>query len=128
VVDDQLGDDAQTPLMRRVHEATEFLHRTVGRVHLAVVADIVTVVAQRRGIERHQPDRGDAKVTHVIELLRQALEIADPVIVRVEERLDVNLIDDGVTVPLRIAAIDHRVVASYVEFKGMFGIPVPIPA
>ncbi len=112
VVDDELGDDAQAPLMRRRHESAKVLHRPVGGIDVAVIGDVVPVVAQGRRVERHQPDRRHAEVADIVELLGQALEVADPVIRRVEERLDVDLVDDGVTVPLRIAAIDHRVAAS----------------
>ena len=112
VIDDQLGDDAQAALVGGLHEVPEILHRPVGGIDVAVIGDVVAVVAQGRGIERHDPERRDAEIADVIEFLGQALEIADPVIRRIEERLDVNLVDDGVTVPLRIAAIDHPVAAS----------------
>ena len=49
---------------RRCASATKALKsfmRAVGRVDRAVVGDVVAVVAQRRGVERHQPDRGDAR-------------------------------------------------------------------
>ena len=78
--------------------------RAVGRVDALVVGDVVAVVAQRRGIERQQPQRRDAEVLQIVELAPQALEIADAVIVGIEERLDVQLIDDRVLVPQRIAA------------------------
>jgi hypothetical protein len=38
----------------------------------------------------------------VVELLGEAREVADPVAVAVEERLDVRLVDDGVLVPERV--------------------------
>ena len=117
VVDDELGDDAQAALVGGVHEGAELLHRPVGGVDALVIGDVVAIIAERRGVERHQPDRRDAEVADVIEPLRQPLEVADPVIVRVEERLDVDLVDDGVPVPLRIAAIDHRVAASSMKSK-----------
>ena len=112
VIDHELGDDAQAALVGSVHEGPEILHGAVGGVDVAIVGDVVAVVPQGRGIERHQPDRRDAEVADVVELLRQPLEVADAVIRRVEEGLDVDLVDNGVAVPLRVAAIDHRVAAS----------------
>src|SRR5205085_10613060 len=53
----------------------------------------------RGPIEREQPENVDAEVLQVVELARQSLEIADAVVVRVEERLDVRLVDDAVFVP-----------------------------
>ena len=51
-------------------KALKSLERAVGRVDLGVVGDVVAVVAQRRGIERQQPERGDAEVLQVVELAR----------------------------------------------------------
>ena len=67
-----------------------------------IVRDVVAVVSERRGIKRQQPDRVDAEILDVIELLNQPLEVADAVVVRIEERSDVQLVDDGVLVPVRI--------------------------
>ena len=46
------------------------------------------------------------EVLEVVELLDQAGEVADPVVVAVEERLDVQLINDGIFVPRRVG-FDH---------------------
>ena len=80
----------------------EVAQRAVVRVDVGVVGDVVAVVAQRRGIERQQPDRGDAEVLQVVELRGQAAEVADAVAVAVEEGPDVDLVDDRVLVPERI--------------------------
>ena len=108
VVDDELGDDADAALVRRLDERLEVVERAVGRVDPAVVRDVVAVVTQRRRIERHHPDRRGAQLLDVVELLRDADEIADAVVGGIEEALDVQLVDDRVAVPLRVAAIDHR--------------------
>ena len=85
--------------MRRPHEAAEVAQRAVGRIDAAVVGDVVAVVAQRGGVERQDPDRIDAELLHVVELLHQPGEVADAVVVAVEEGFDVQLIDDRVLVP-----------------------------
>src|SRR5450432_2011471 len=79
-------------------------------MHAGVVRDIVAVIAQRRWEERKQPDAGYAQVLKVIQLLREAFEIAHAVVVAVKESFDVGFIDDGVFVPQRIAgaACLHR--------------------
>ena len=46
--------------------------------------------------------RVDAEVLDVVELGRHALEVAHAVVVGIEERLDVQLVDDRVLVPERI--------------------------
>ena len=108
VVDDQLGDHPQAAPVRLVDQPPGVLERAVGRVDGAVVGDVVAVVAQRRGVERQQPDRRDAQLLDVVELGDHALEIADAVAVGVEERLDVGLVDDRVLVPVRIGGPGGR--------------------
>ena len=99
VIDDEFGDDAQAAPLGFGDEAAEILHRAEIGIDRAVVGDVVAVVAAGRGIERQQPQRGDAEILQIVELLGQAGEIADAVIVAVGEGLDVQLIDDGVLVP-----------------------------
>src|SRR5262249_16332099 len=45
----------------------------------------------------------DAEVLYVVELAHQAAEVADAVVVAVEERAHVHFVDDGVLVPKRVA-------------------------
>ena len=90
--------------MGRVEEPLERRHRAVVGVDDAVVGDVVPVVAQRRRVERQQPQRGDAEVGQVVEPRREPLEVAGAVAVRVGEGSDVQLVDDGVAVPV----VGHR--------------------
>ena len=53
------------------------------RVDVAVVGNVVAVVAAGARIERQQPQRGDAEVVQIVEPLGQAGEIADAVAVAV---------------------------------------------
>ena len=103
VIDHQLGDDAQLAPLGFLHEAAEVLHRAEVGIDVAIVGDVVAVVAPGRGIERQQPERGDAEVLQIVEPLGQAGEIADAVVVAVGERLDVQLIDDRVLEPELVA-------------------------
>ena len=73
-----------------------------------VVGDVVAVVAQGRGVERQEPEAGDPQVLEIVELPDQAGEVADAVVVAVGERLDVELVDDGVFVPERVGAGSWR--------------------
>jgi hypothetical protein len=57
-------------------------------MHAAVVGDVVAVVTPRRGAERQQPECVDAEIVDVIELRGEAAEIADAVVVAVEEGAD----------------------------------------
>ena len=104
MVDDELGDDPEAAPVRFADELAEVGAGAVVRVDPVIVGDVVAVVAQRRRIERQQPDRVDAEILDVVELLGEAGEIADAVAVAVVERLDVELVDDRVLVPERIVA------------------------
>ncbi len=86
-------------------EQLEVAQRAVLGLDARVVGDVVAVVLARRRVERQQPEGGDAEVGEVVELLGQAREVTRAVAVRVEERADVKLVDDGVLVPERVA---HR--------------------
>ncbi len=81
VVDDQIDDDAHAELFGVVHELDEVAERSVLRVDAVVVGDVVAVVAIGRGIERLQPDAGDAEAGQVVEPPRQPVEVADAVAV-----------------------------------------------
>jgi hypothetical protein len=72
-------------------------------VHAVVVGDVVPVVAQRRGVERQQPECGDPDLVQVVEPLGETAEVTDAVAVAVVERADAQLVDDGVLVPERVA-------------------------
>jgi len=93
---------------RGSHEGPEIGHVAVSGVDVLVVGDVVAVIAQRRGIERQQPQRGDAEILEVVELPRDAGEIADAVVVRIEERLHVQLVYDRVLEPNGIAAVESN--------------------
>ena len=106
VVDDKFGDHLQAEPVRLLQHGAEIIQGAELRMHILVVGDVVAVVLERRRIERHQPDRVDAQVPDVFELGGEALEIADAVVVRIEERFDVDLIDDRVLVPKRVSGLE----------------------
>src|SRR5262245_4284039 len=116
VIDDELGDYPEIAPVRLADERLEIGHLPIGRIDVPIVGNIVPVVAQRRWIERQEPQCRNAKILQIVELVAQALEIADAVIVGVKESLDVQLVDDRVLVPQGIgnraarnrAAIDQR--------------------
>src|SRR6266581_7694886 len=102
VVDDQLGDDAQTPAMSLGYEMLEVLACPVLRVDIVVVSDVIPVILPRRRVEGQQPDRIDAEILDVIQLPGKACKIPYAIVIAVEERADVDFINDCVLVPKRI--------------------------
>ena len=103
MVDDEFGDDPQSALFGFLDEAAEILHRPEIGIDVAIVGDIVAVVAPGGGVERQQPQRGDAEILQVPQFFGQPGKVADTVIVAVGKGLDVELIDNGVLVPERVA-------------------------
>ena len=103
VVDDQLRDHAHAHPVGLADELPEVAAGPVGRMDVKVVGNVVAVVAQRRRIERQQPQAGHSQVLQVREFLNQPGKIANPVIVRVVEGLGMQLIDDRILVPVGIA-------------------------
>ena len=102
VIADELVDDPDAPAVRILHQLADVSERAVHRVDVGVVGDVVTVVAQRRRIERKQPQRVDAEVLQVGQLLDQAAEIAAAIRIAIHEGPHVHLIDERVLVPERI--------------------------
>ena len=107
VIDHQLGHDAQAALVGGGDESLHVGELAVFGMDGAVVADVVAVVDPRRGIEGQQPQRVDAEIGDVVELGDQAGKVADAVIVGIEERLHMQLVDDRILVPERIRGRDH---------------------
>jgi len=99
VVHDQLGDDPQPAIVGRLDERLEVLDVAVGGLDVQIVGNVVAVVSLWGGIRRQQPQRGYAEILQVVELLDEAAEVAYAIVVAVEERLDVQLVQDRVLVP-----------------------------
>src|ERR1043165_7454034 len=99
MVDDEFCDDAQVAPFRLGHEAAEITHRAEIWVDVSVVRYVVTVVAAGTGIEGQKPERGNAEVLQIIKTFPQAGKVADPIIIAVAKRLDMQLIDNGVLEP-----------------------------
>jgi hypothetical protein len=107
VVDDQLGDHPDIPPMCLRQEPIEVVQRAVDGMDVLVIRDVIPVVPKRRRVEGKQPEDVDAESLQVIEFLGEAGEVADAVVVAVEEGAHVRLIDDGVFVPEGIGGERH---------------------
>ncbi len=75
----------------------------------SIVGDVVAVVAKRRRVERQQPQCRGAQILEIVESRDQAGEVTYAVTVRVLKGPQVQLVYDGVFVPvLRIVTEDGR--------------------
>src|SRR5689334_17892154 len=99
VVDDEIDQHADAAALGLSHELDEVAARAEPRIDAVVVRNVVAVVAARRRLEGREPHRVDAERLEVVEPPAQALEVAAAVAACVEERLDVEAVDDRVLVP-----------------------------
>ena len=102
VVHHQVGDHPDPPLVRFVQQHDEVLHRAELGQHRAEVPDVVPAVAQRRVVDRWQPQTVDTEPGEVVELLGQPPEVAGAVPGRVVERPDQHLVEDGSLEPVAV--------------------------
>jgi hypothetical protein len=89
-------------------ELDEIAERAVTRIDAVIVGDVVAVVLARGGLERHQPDRGDAEALQIIEPPQQALEVANAVAIGVHIGADGKAVEYAVLVP---EVVDHALPA-----------------
>src|ERR1700691_2821384 len=85
--------------MRRRQKCLEIINGAVRRVDRRVVGNVVTVVSQWGRVKRQQPDRVDAQLLQVIELVRQPSKISDAVAITIAKRPHVKLVYDRILVP-----------------------------
>ena len=102
MIQDELGDDADSPFVSGFQESLEISESSVIGIDLKVVRDIVPVVTQWRRIERQNPDRCNAEILKIIEFLYETAEVSDTVPVSVPERLYMDLIDNRIFIPERV--------------------------
>jgi hypothetical protein len=114
VVEHEFGDHAQAAAVRFLHKLPKIGQRPVVGMDPGKVGDVVAVVLEGGGIERQQPQAGDAEVVQIIQLRRQAAKIPPAIPVTVGKGPDVQLVEDGVFIPIRIRCL-HRCVLPWGE-------------
>ena len=68
VIQHKLRNHAQPDLMSGIQELFEIVQGAVGRVYGEIVGNIISVVLERRRVERQKPDGGNAKIFEIIQL------------------------------------------------------------
>ena len=85
-----------------MHFRNELCHVLQGPefgAYVLIVADVVAVVCQGRGVGGRDPDHVDAEVVQVGEFVDDAADVADSVAVAVAEGHGPDLVADGVLPP-----------------------------
>ena len=107
VVDDVVENDAHAMLLALGGHAIEIGQRAVHGIDVLVVGNVIAEIDLRRGIAGRDPDGVDAQVVQVAHLRRDALEIADAVIVAVGKAARIDLVEHGVLPPLVALGVDR---------------------
>src|SRR3982751_3460980 len=71
VINDQLGDNAQSALVCGVEERAKIVERSEVWIDVVIIGDVVAVIAQWGWIKGQEPDGGNAELLKIIELLNQ---------------------------------------------------------
>ena len=106
MVHDQVDDQSHVPRLDRCQHPVEVGHGAELLHHLAIVANVVSVVGVRRIVVRRQPDHVDAQLLQIVQARRDALQVADPIAVRVLKRARIDLVDDRFFPPLGLVPVD----------------------
>ena len=99
VIHHQFDHYLHAAMMSSVEERLEVAQRSIRRIDVGVIGDVVSIVAQRRWEEWQKPDAGDAQVLQIVETRQQAGKIADAIVIRIRKRANVQFIDNRVFVP-----------------------------
>jgi len=67
VIHHQIDQNTNAALLGAVGKLDEIAERTVARIDIVIVGDVVTIVPARRSLKRHQPNRGHAQSMQIIE-------------------------------------------------------------
>src|SRR5262249_54984092 len=99
VVDHEIDDDSNTPLLCLIGEVDEIAGTAVLRIHTVVVRDVISVIEIRRRLKRLKPDAGDTESGEIVQTAGNTLEVADSVTVGIHKGPNVQTVDNGVLVP-----------------------------
>ena len=99
VIQYEVHQDADISCVRRINQGFEIGQCAIGFSNAAIVRDIIAIIPQWRGIDRHQPNTIYSKGLQVIELLRNAAQVAMAITIAVFEGPYRDLVKDSVFVP-----------------------------
>src|SRR5208337_3898196 len=102
MIQHHFDDDSDPTAVGGIQQLAEIRQGSVAGVNSVVIRYVVTVVAQRRRKEWHQPDGVDPQFLKISELLLEPLKVSDAVAITVIKSTNVHLLDDCVLVPEHI--------------------------
>src|SRR5260370_4345533 len=103
---DKIQNDPNVAPLRFAHQAVKILHRSVHRVNRFVVGDVVSEIHLRGGKARRDPDGIDPEILQIIQFRRDAVEVADAVVVAVRKTSRVDFVEHRVLPPRMAFGVD----------------------
>jgi len=104
VIHYQIDKHSYAALFTGVCELHKIAEGPILRIDIVAVRDVVSAVAPRRWLKRHQPQSRDSKALQVVKPLHQPFEITHAVPVRIHKRSYGQAVNDGVFIP---EVVDH---------------------
>ena len=89
-------------------ECLEIREGTVNGIDIVVIGNIVAIIAQRRGIERQQPEGCDTQFVQIFQLLGQAGKVAYPARGGIAKGPDMGLVYHRLFIPNRVVLYSWR--------------------
>ena len=89
MVQNEINDDANTPLVGFFNQVFELLNRPKIGVNFEIIGNIVAVIFEGRFKKRHQRQAIDAQILQIIQFFNQPLNVARPIVVAVVKRFDI---------------------------------------
>ena len=99
VVGHDVDEDAQAQRMGIRQQAVRVIECPEHRIDASVIGNVIAPIRHRRHVPGRDPERLDAEVAQVGEMLSDSGDVADPVAITVGKAANVDLVDHGVAPP-----------------------------
>ena len=97
MIDYQIKNDMDIPLLAFCQEGVEIFHSAVGRVNGIVVGDIVFMV-RGTGMDGHQPNAAHTQFLQIVQFRSDTGQIADTVTVGIAEGVYKDLVPGAIVI------------------------------
>src|ERR1700734_1475542 len=103
----KIHDDAHAMLLAIRHHAVEIGQRSVHRIDVFIISDVIAKIDLRRRIAGRNPDRVYSEVMQVLHLGSDAIQIADAIVIAVGKTARIDFIEDSMLPPLVAFGVDR---------------------
>ena len=100
MVHDEVQDDFDVPLLRFRYQAVEIGKRAVLGIDVAVIGNVIPKIDLRRGKARRDPDRVNTEPRKMVEVLRDAVQVAGSIVVGIAVAAGIDLVHNRVLPPV----------------------------